>query len=374
MIHYNSARRFGPLLVAAAAAPLALLWAERAYAATYRVGPGRADTSLSEVAPRLAPGDVVEVDGGATYDGGVRFERHGKSGAKITIRGVAAGGKLPVIRGGSTGVELAGDHYVFENFEVTGGTSRCVLHRADDITLRAVVVHHCPAHGILGADQGSGSLTLDEVEVYASGSGTQKHPIYVATDESAHPGSVFRMVSSFLHDNVGGNSVKSRAERNEIHDNWIEGSAYRDLELIGPDGQDPDLAREDSNVTGNVFKRTKAFYAVRLGGDGTGETFGRYTFANNTFLVADGSKAVFQLFDGIESVEMERNMFYSTDGSVTVFRDDDADWATGKRVIRGSYNWVQKGSEAAPDGWTKTTYGTDPGAAASPKRPTPYGR
>jgi phage baseplate assembly protein gpV len=369
MIHYNRVERFTKILIACAAAPLALLTAETGYAATYRVGPERADTTLSAVASRLAPGDVVEVDGGATYEGGVVFDRHGKTGAAITIRGVAAGGALPRIAGGNTGVEFAGDHYVLENFEITGGKSRCVLHHADDITIRDTVVHDCPAHGILGADEDSGSLTLDGVEVYASGSGAQKHPIYIATDESAHPGSVFRMTNSYLHDNNGGNGVKSRAERNEIHDNWIEGSTYRELELIGPDGQDPALAREDSNVSGNVFKKTNSFIAVRLGGDGTGETYGRYTFTDNTFLVADKSKAIFQLFDGIESVAMERNTFYSTDGSVRLVDDADADWATGKRVIRGSGNWVQKGSADVPDEWTGTTYGTDPGAKKNPKKP-----
>ena len=33
----------------------------------------------------------------------------------------------------------------------------------------------------------------------------------------------------------GGNAVKSRAQRNEIYYNWIEGAVYHELELIGPD-------------------------------------------------------------------------------------------------------------------------------------------
>jgi len=37
-----------------------------------------------------------------------------------------------------------------------------------------------------------------------------------------------------VHDGNGGNGVKSRAERNEIYYNWIEGSLYHELELIGP--------------------------------------------------------------------------------------------------------------------------------------------
>ncbi len=58
---------------------------------------------------------------------------------------------------------------------------------------------------------------MEYVEVYNCGSGTQKHPIYIATDESAYPGSVFRMQHSYVHDAIGGNAVKTRAERNEIY-------------------------------------------------------------------------------------------------------------------------------------------------------------
>ena len=73
------------------------------------------------------------------------------------------------------------------------------------------VVHDCPSHGILGADEDSGSLTLDYVEVYRCGSGYSHHPIYIATDEQTHPHSVFRMQHCYVHDGLGGNNVKSRA-------------------------------------------------------------------------------------------------------------------------------------------------------------------
>ncbi len=53
--------------------------------------------------------------------------------------------------------------------------------------------------------------------------GISAHQIYMATDESAHPGSVFRMQFCYMHDGAGGNNVKSRSERNEIYYNWIEG-------------------------------------------------------------------------------------------------------------------------------------------------------
>src|ERR1041384_8237829 len=58
----------------------------------------------------------------------------------------------------------------------------------------------------------------------------------MATDETAFPGAVFRMQHCYVHDGNGGNNVKTRAERNEIYYNWIEGAAYRAVELSGPAG------------------------------------------------------------------------------------------------------------------------------------------
>ena len=145
---------------------------------------------------------------------------------------------------------------MLENLDVSGGSSRCYYHHGHAIVMRDSVVHDCPRQGILGADNDSGSLTLERVEVFGSGGGDRDHQIYMATDEVAHPGSVFRMVGCYVHDGNGGNNVKSRAERNEIYYNWIEGGFYHELELIGPDpagGVPEGQAREDSDVVGNVL-------------------------------------------------------------------------------------------------------------------------
>ncbi len=316
--------------------------------ATYVVQPGTKYPSLSAVAGLLKPGDVVEVAGGYSYSGGVRFDQDGTPEAKITIRGVSRDGKRPILTGGQNTIEAAGDHYVFENLEITGGARRCFYHHAHDITLRSSLVRDCPQQGILGADTDSGSLTVELCEVTRAGSGTYNHPIYMATDEKAHPGSVFRLVQSYIHDGAGGNNVKSRAERNEILYNWIENATYHELELIGPDGQDPKLAREDSQVIGNVLFKMNDFHAVRIGGDGTGETSGRYRFLNNTFVMAGGS--AIRLFGSVESVELFNNAFYRTGGSggVTLFKDDEVKWASGAAAITGKNNWFPEGSKTHP--------------------------
>lgn len=346
-----------------------------ALAVNYAVGPTRNYTQLSAVANLLNPGDTVFVDGNATYTGGVRFTRSGDSARPIVIRGLRVSGQRPIVQGATNTVELAGNHTVFEGFEVTGGSFRCIYHHAHNIVVRDVAVHDCPAHGILGADQGSGSLLLEYSEVYRCGSGSSQHQIYMTTDQVAYPGSVFRMQFCYLHDATGGNNVKSRSERNEIYYNWIEGAYYHELELIGPDPDGvasewtPRLKREDSDVVGNVFrkKRTAAgndsnFAVFRIGGDATGESHGRYRFVNNTILAGTG--AVFRCFDSLESVEMHNNVFHRPGGGLNLMRavvPGEAQWTQGTAIIAGSQNWYTTGAANVPATWTGSLTGADPG-------------
>jgi hypothetical protein len=332
---------------------------------TYQVGPGKPYANLQAVAGLLKPGDVVQVQGGTSYAGGVRLSKAGTATSKIKIVGVRVNGARPVLSGGTNSIEFAGNHYIFEGFEVTGGTSRCVYHHAHDITVRDTVIHDCPSHGLLGADSGSGSLTLEYSEVYRTGSGDTRHQIYMATDETAYPGAVFRMQHTYVHDGNGGNNEKSRAERNELYYNWIEGAYYHEVELIGPDGQSESLKREDSDVVGNVLYQgytTRSHYAIRIGGDGTGQTYGRYRFLNNTVVMGNAStSAVFRAFDGIESVEMNNNALYRQGGgAVTVLNDSSAKWRAGRQVA-GRNNWVTSGSSSIPSTWSSTKLGSNPG-------------
>ena len=191
------------------------------------------------------------------------------------------------------------------------------------MTVRNSVIHDCPAHGILGTDQLSGSFTLEYSEVYNAGNGTNQHPLYMQSDEIAHPGSVLRISYCYIHNGNGGNLLKSRHERSEIYYNWFEGAVYHELELIGPDentqqpGWTRDLVREDSDVVGNVIVHTNAAFGsvIRVGGDGTGQSKGRTRFVNNTFILASGTDStVFRIFDGIQSVEMHNNVIDVTAG------------------------------------------------------------
>ena len=342
-----------------------------AEAATYSVGPNRALRDLQAIAPKLQPGDLVLVDGDATYPGDLILRQDGAPGAKITIRGRRVAGKRPVLAGGKTTIEVRASHYQIEGFEITGGAARCFYHHADDVTLADTVIHDCPRHGLLGADDDTGSLTLQYVEVYRSGAGDSAHPIYMATDERAHPGAVFRMEHCYLHDQNGGNNVKSRAERNELHYNWIEGAKYHEIELIGPDGVEPHR-REDSDVVANVIKKLHPGYVVRVGGDGSGESNGRYRFANNTIVLGPETRAVFRLFNGLESIEMHNNAFFREGGGgVRILIEDDVRWAAGRPLMAGTHNWLPRGSTAIPVDWDHTLVGVDPGfISPSDLRPT----
>jgi hypothetical protein len=371
------------------------LSASSAIAATYQVGPTRPNTTLTQLfgSVDLGPGDIVEVDGDVDYPGDIVMPQAdgGAAGNPVILRGIRVNGQRPRLVGGENTIEFRlSDHVVFESFEVIGSqaanTFRCVYHHAHDIVIRDAYIHDCPRHGILGADNDSGSLTIEYSEVSNAGSNLSHHAIYMATDEIAHPGAVFRLQFSYIHDSQygsgeGGNLIKSRAERNEIYYNWLEGAYYHELELIGPDpdgGVPENQAREDSDVVGNVILHTADFGAViRAGGDDTGQSYGRYRFVNNTIVRRNASDTptIFRLFDGIESIEIHNNLIWREGANgARIIREVEADWSTGVSRVAGSGNWIDSNATFVPAAWTNTQTGTDPvvvNAATFDFRPAP---
>ena len=334
---------------------------------SYEVGPGRTYARLSDLvsADVLGPGDTVLVypNGTASYNDTVIFDTHGTADRRITIRGVRVNGQRPILSSNNNyGIVFKGDHYIFEGFEVTGavGNQYVIIHRADHILIRDTLIRDCPGTGLLGHDEDAGSLTLDHVEVTNCGNGLYQHPIYMTT---GLPGAVFRMQYCYLHNQKGGNGVKSRANRNEIYYNWIEGSYYHELEMIGPDdgtGGSPDSPRH-SDVVGNVFIKKQDFATlVRIGGDGTGQSWGRYRFVNNTLVGRSDGAVAIRAFDGLQSIELHNNVFTNANGTgMRIIRDTEATWHNGLRVVAGINNWIQAGSVSAPE-LIGTIQGTDP--------------
>jgi len=362
-----------------------------AFAATYTVGPsGRQYTQLSTLMSNvnLEPGDVVLVDGGATYNGNivVGSNDRGAPGNPVTLRwNRAVGATRPVLSGGSHTIKFQqSNHVVFEGFDVRGGSSSCIFSEAHDVTVRDTIVRDCPSHGILGADNNSGSFTLEYSEIRDSGSGTQRHPIYMQSDEVAYPGSVFLMRYNHVHSGNGGNLLKNRHERALIYYNWFENSAYQELELIGPDcetqqpGWTPNLRREDVDLVGNVIVHSSSWRnAIRAGGDLNGRSQGRLRMVNNTIVFNRSGNATAVLVQlGLESLEMHNNVIFQAGSGAapTILRVHAASevetpycaptsrepWSSGRKVA-GSSNWVQGSATMVPAEWTGTLRGTDPG-------------
>ena len=351
---------------------------------TYKVGPGRAYQTLEDALDslNLEPGDVVEIDGDVTYSGGIRLRTQDGGSAQnpVVIRGISVNGNRPHIRGGTNVLQNDADYVVYDNLEISGtgntstGSFRCFFHKGTGIVIRNSYIHDCPRHGIQSADIGSGSLTVEYTRVTRAGSNNGNHALYITTDQVNYPGSVFRLQFSYISDSQfddsreGGNLIKTRAERNEIYYNWLEGAYYHELELIGPDpygvddGWRENLVREDSDVVGNVFYHTSDFsYPIRIGGDGTGQTNGRVRFVHNTMIGVGGSQiSAFRIFDGIDSLEANNNVFFNGGDGVRVFRDNEADWVTGSAKITGKNNWVESGASYLPDGFSGTIFGSNP--------------
>lgn len=353
---------------------LAWLWLGEAsvFAATYAVGPGLVYTNLQAVAPLLKPGDTVEVRGGLTYPGDVRFNNHGAKGAPITIRGLRVQGRRPVIAGVAGGeaavIRVSGDYYILEAIEVTAAgdtnATRGIRNVGHGTILRDVAVYDCPRHGILNSDA-AGSLTLENVEVSRCGFGEPYHQVYIGMDNTTHPGAVFRMQFCHIHDGKGGNNVKTRAGRNEIYYNWIENAWGRELELLGPDRRGAPMnksaqPRADSDVVGNVIRKLGGadVSPIRVGGDGAGTSHGRVRFVNNTILMNPRFRdaTVFKLQDDFETLEVHNNVFYRGGQPVRMLYDPGLKYQT-----TGANNWIPRGSTHVPRLWEGTIYGRDPG-------------
>ncbi|MCL2823509.1 MAG: hypothetical protein FWD57_05905, partial [Polyangiaceae bacterium] len=168
----------------------------------------------------------------------------------------------------------------------------------------------------------------------------------------------FRLQFTYIHSANGGNNVKSRAERNEIYYNWIEGAGFHGLDLIGP-VDDRGKARNDSDIVGNVIITTSSWQAARIGSDGHERTRGRYRFVNNTMIMGPDSTVAIRMQEEVESIELHNNVFVKLgEKEVQLVRHSDPHGPDP--VIRGSNNWIQHGFVDIPDSLSNTQEGKSP--------------
>lgn len=346
--------------------------------------PGQQFTDLSTVVNNLEGGDVVDVYPRAQPYPGITIKATGTAAQPILLRGVVVNGKRPVILGGGAGdgghrhnsavsIKFA-DYVTLESFEITNGINRrkadgaiddtpykssflqCVRIEGEHVTLRRVLVRDCPNHGILGADAGNGTILLDQVEVTTSGCykeggalqtvcGNVKHPIYIATDREI-AGSKLTVRNSYLHDNIGGETIKSRAHRLEVYNSWIYTNGTNEVRSLGAFGHDTDengsLADPiHADIVGNVFVvdalASKANSVFRFGSDSDlaenhADTYGRVRLVNNTIVVNDslgrgasGGNPLIRLYGRLEGVMAHNNVVHvadSTSGTVQFIQED----------------------------------------------------
>jgi hypothetical protein len=331
----------------------------------YFVGPSRSYKQLQDIAAILVPGDTVYVDGNTTYPGSLNLPVSGTPEKRITIRGKKVDGKRPVVNGGLYGIHIEGSYYTFEGFEVTGTTHAGIGDFADEIIIRDFIMHDNQNEALIGYGSNTGSLILENSELYHNGRSPRGHQIYMASDELLYPNAVFRLQYCYIHDGNGGNAVKSRSGINQIYYNWIEGCVYHCLEIIGPDPADnrktkEDTKREDSDVVGNVLLVKHGMSGARVGGDGTGQSWGRYRFVNNTFIL-DGNSDAIRAYTGVQSIEMHNNIIYNkiSPDSSGILDDTRMQWSDG-RQFKGTNNWIQSGTPIPPE-FKGTITGKDPG-------------
>jgi len=341
-----------------------------ASAATLSVGPGMTYTKIMDAWKASKPGDSIEVQGGQTYTGTFLLDpdHAGTKDAPVTLRGIKVNGQRPVLKGIGPGqwdnmvVFLNASYLVMESFEIVGNdndTDYCLVHAADHVTLRDLVVHDCLHQaGLVGNDTGSGSLLLEYSEFFHNGNGEYSHQIYMATDQAMYPGATFRLQFNYVHDGVGGNNVATRSERNEIYYNWIEGAFYHELDLIGPDvGGTP--RRCDSDVVGNVFRRTTQWRVARIGGDGSGDSKGRFRFVNNTMILDAMMPSAVTLQFTVSTLEMYNNVIVAPKAGIRVY--EVAEQMGPDATMFGKNNWIVTGMTNVPAPWSGTITGGDPG-------------
>ncbi len=318
---------------------------------SFAVGPHRDHKSVGSLTPDLGPGDTLTLEGGVDYPA-MNLEGSGTALEPIRVVGTVENGKRPRFASKDDRYTLAirGEHILVEGVEVTGGRLAAVFVEGNDVTIRDSEVHDCASHGILASDTNSGSLTLERVDVHHAGSGDRRHQIYVATDQAAYPQATFRLLQSRVHDGLGGNAVKSRAERNEIRGSTIEGAYYQALDLIGPEIVKGKPRPTSSDIVDNVIRGNghEHYHLVRLGGDEEATSSdGDYRFTRNRFEIENEARSVVRVTFGAHLISFEGNVFSRT-GSGTTPVLDLSDATGAEPTVQGVKNEIGPGFSGVP--------------------------
>ncbi len=382
------------------AAGIVLLGALGAGGDVYRVGPGQEYALVSEVASKLAAGDVVEVTGDITDS--FTLDKHGYYNNPVTIRGVTKveGGRIvrPRItlapttsaRGSRTGIVCYGDWNVLEGLDITGAgggaSSHALFYNCSNLVIRNCRFHHNRAaiYSWPGA-RPSGNITIEFCEFDSNGASTGCTVYLYALS----PGAKATVQHCFFHDATGGHFIKSRYPRNVIRYNWFENQYHSAIKILNeytnqrsrPDRRydmPQNLRPMHSDIVGNVFLQgwspgPKADI-LQLGGEEAASpgTEGDFNIAHNLFIVTRNSASVVRIHGNVDHLNLYNNIFlgYGISGYKVYERgtvwDDPLSKAFRETrgspdpVIAGADNWICQKATDIPQELEGSIRGTNP--------------
>jgi len=329
------------------------LLASGARAATYHVGPERADKTLGAVLPRLEAGDIVEVDGG-DYHETARLAMQGTRDKPIIVRGVGplrpvfdadgldTEGRGHVPRGvfQIEGAYISVEHLEFRNARNGQNAAGVRLLDSTNATIRDCVVSHCDM-GIFGGDKKT--ALIEDCEIFENG--TDKfnggsHNFYMSGNRV-----VVRRCS--IHDSLFGQNYKSRAHSNELWWNWITDSQEGEIGIVDAAGA-TDKPHSNTLLVGNVIssrpeRAGNAQKFVLFGSESGNPHDGTLFMFRNTCIAGNKRIAFINLSDPKARAVIENNAFL---GSPTLLVTPQAPLSTV-----AAHNLLPTGV-ALPPNWT----------------------
>ncbi len=387
-------------------------------AATYEVGPGKANARLRDVAwGSLQPGDTVLIHWRAEpYKERVLICARGTAKAPITVRGVpGSGGQLPVIDGreatsdptpgtwdnGRSVVQIGNANYepgalpayiTLENLDIRSGrppyayiaadgstkpyrrnAASVYVSRGENLIIRGCVIRDSSNGLMIGSSDRSVSANILVEGNYIHDNGNEGS-IYEHNSYTAARGITFQFNRyGPLRAGAGGNNLKDRSVGLVIRYNWIEGG-NRQLDIV--DAEDSIQLRQDPSyrttfVYGNVLVEPDGAgnrQIVHYGGDSrrvADYRKGILYFYNNTVVSHRQDRtALFRLSTNEERCDARNNIVYTTAPGETLALLESAG------VLDLGRNWIKRrwresigALEGRIDGRDRLVEGDDPGFA-----------
>ena len=323
---------------------------------TLTVGSGQDYTTLSAAVAAAKPGDTIDLQPG-TYTNDFPGLING-----LTIEGVGGIAKLVATTQPGNGkaiLDVAGNT-TLRNLDISGVTvpdanGAAIRYESGNLTIVNTAIHG-NQDGILGASDPNGSITIDQSEIYANGTGTgNTHNIYIGDIAQ------FTLTNSYIHDANTGHEIKSRAENNTITNNRIEDNgSTASYEIDLPNGG-------NATISGNTIQKSAN------SGNHVTIAYGEEYVPNST--VPE------QKLNAGTTVSVSNNTFVSDQSGAYVIWDTTNAPVTASGNTTYNYNQIYKASQVSSSGFTATSarptidtsspINQSPGATTPTPAPTP---